>query len=444
MSSDAIPQAFGDPQTSSEGLLELDELTAFLLSPEHPMEHEIFPVGQSTSHVNEQRRSDRRSHSKRPRASYRVGPRPEAESSESQTRAKLYEDDGPEARQHKTTGRNTTDAPVQQQDDQQQSLHKQHCKEQQRRKQSSLDHHQQQEKQCQRIAEEDFQESFEADAPRSITTPHTIEMAHILSSLSGSKSTLHRLAALDKVNGLRGILGNGAVKLRLQHLKDMLPHPGWNTVIPADGGILRVYQALENGNNFMPLCLSQIAFQNITNLDQIFRVPVDQRLGILRNMASRIVQTKQRSQMPGDEHHICALHLAGESVIIGVVFLSLGKSDSGLGALQLHGQSMTSAAPSSFIPNWNRVKGQLRLSKHQTAAAKHAWKRTSTALTQVQAQRAQLLSDNAALQQEIMLQGIRLMLFNVATPELTLQLACGFFPLFTDWLGVLKHIAEDE
>lgn len=46
----------------------------------------------------------------------------------------------------------------------------------------------------------------------------------------------------------------------------------------------------------------------------------------------------------------------GESVIIGVVFLSLGKSDTGLGALQLHGQSMTSAAPSRFIPNWNRVK----------------------------------------------------------------------------------------
>ena len=124
------------------------------------------------------------------------------------------------------------------------------------------------------------------------------------------------------------------------------------------------------------------------------------------------------------------------------------------------------------------MQGQLRLSNHQVAAAKHAWKRTSTALAQVQAQRAQLLSgvlscnidaaaqqasigheahstvklldhiaaltDNAALQQEIMLQGIRLMLFNIATPELTLQLVCGFFPLFTDWFGVLKHIAEDD
>ena len=54
--------------------------------------------------------------------------------------------------------------------------------------------------------------------------------------------------------------------------------------------------------------------------------------------------------------HTLSYAAAGESVIIGVVFLSLGKSDSGLGALQLHGQSMTSAAPSSFVPNWNRVK----------------------------------------------------------------------------------------
>ena len=92
----------------------------------------------------------------------------------------------------------------------------------------------------------------------------------------------------------------------------MLPHPGWHTVIPADGGIQRVYQALENGNARTPVRLSQIAFQDITNLDQIFRVPVDQRLGIMRNMAGRIVQAKQRSQMPGDEHHIRALHLAGQ------------------------------------------------------------------------------------------------------------------------------------
>lgn len=124
------------------------------------------------------------------------------------------------------------------------------------------------------------------------------------------------------------------------------------------------------------------------------------------------------------------------------------------------------------------LQGQLKLSNHQIAAAKHAWKCTGTALAQVQAARAQLLSgilscnidaavqqacigheahstvklldqaaalaENAALQQEIMLQGIRLMLFNIATPELTLQLVCGFFPLFTDWLGVLKHIAEDD
>lgn len=56
-------------------------------------------------------------------------------------------------------------------------------------------------------------------APRSITTPHTIEMARVLSSLCGSSSSSERLAALGKVNGLRGILGNGAVNLRLQHLK---------------------------------------------------------------------------------------------------------------------------------------------------------------------------------------------------------------------------------
>lgn len=59
----------------------------------------------------------------------------------------------------------------------------------------------------------------DANAPRSITTPHTIEMARVLSSLCGSSNSSERLTALGKVNGLRGILGNGAVKLRLQHLK---------------------------------------------------------------------------------------------------------------------------------------------------------------------------------------------------------------------------------
>ena len=47
---------------------------------------------------------------------------------------------------------------------------------------------------------------------------------------------------------------------------------------------------------------------------------------------------------------------AGESTIVGVTFLSLGKSDSGLGALQLASQSMTSASQSDFIPNWSRIK----------------------------------------------------------------------------------------
>lgn len=95
----------------------------------------------------------------------------------------------------------------------------------------------------------------------------------------------------------------------------MLPNPGWNTVVPADGGILRIYQALENGSARTPVRLSHIAFQNITNLDQILRVPMDQRLGIMRNMAGRIVQAKQRSQSSGDEHHIRALHLAGDLLL---------------------------------------------------------------------------------------------------------------------------------
>ena len=44
MSSDTILQAFGDLQTSAEGLREVDELTAFLLSSDLPLELEAIPV----------------------------------------------------------------------------------------------------------------------------------------------------------------------------------------------------------------------------------------------------------------------------------------------------------------------------------------------------------------------------------------------------------------
>ncbi len=94
----------------------------------------------------------------------------------------------------------------------------------------------------------------------------------------------------------------------------MLPHPGWNTVVPAAGGILRIYQALEDRIANTPVRLTNIAFQNITNLSQILGVPIEQRLGIMRNMAGRIVQAKQRSKRPGDENHIRALHLTGSDI----------------------------------------------------------------------------------------------------------------------------------
>ena len=94
-------------------------------------------------------------------------------------------------------------------------------------------------------------------------------------------------------------------------LQEILPHPGWNTVVPAPGGILRIYRALEEGSQDTPVRLTLTAHQKITNLGQILRVPIEQRIGIMKNMAGRIVQAKQSSRMPGDEQSVQALHLAG-------------------------------------------------------------------------------------------------------------------------------------
>ena len=130
-------------------------------------------------------------------------------------------------RQRQVTGHSSAPHHVQQCGDQQQDAHrhrpKQQQQQQQRHHQPLLADHHQGIMQHHSQAEEVGAEAFEADAPRSITTPHTIEMARVLSSLSSSNSTSQRLAALGKVNGLRGILANGAVKLRLQHLKVYFP-----------------------------------------------------------------------------------------------------------------------------------------------------------------------------------------------------------------------------
>ncbi|KAK9865499.1 hypothetical protein WJX84_004082 [Apatococcus fuscideae] len=280
-------------------------------------------------------------------------------------------------------------------------------------------------------AEELRIEALPAEAIRSINTPHTTEMARVLDGLTQSSSSAERLAALHRVNGLRGIMGNSATALRMRHLQEILPHPGWNTVVPAPGGILRIYRALEEGSQDTPVRLTLTAHQKITNLGQILRVPIEQRIGIMKNMAGRIVQAKQSSRMPGDEHSVQALHLAGEA---------------------LHGHSMTAASPTNFVPNWDRVKGQLQLNSHQISASKVVWKRISTTLAEVQAERAQLLSGimaGSAVQQECIgheaqSTAVRLVLFSICTPETTQRCVCGFYPLFVDWLGLLKHMAEDD
>ncbi len=66
------------------------------------------------------------------------------------------------------------------------------------------------------------QQQMMAGSPQSITTPHTTEMARVLSSLSQTTDTHTRLAALHKVNGLRGVLATGAAELRGQHLQAII------------------------------------------------------------------------------------------------------------------------------------------------------------------------------------------------------------------------------
>ena len=164
-------------------------------------------------------------------------------------------------RQRRVTGHTSAPDPLQRWEDQQQGLHRQRPKQQQQQRhdqpllaghEGDMQHHSQAKDMC--------ADSFEADAPRSITTPHTIEMARVLSSLSSSNSTSQRLAALSKVNGLRGILANGAVKLRLQHLK---VNPPWIMTSNRNFHLLRIDERFPEDCPFIekpPLSRSHVSW----------------------------------------------------------------------------------------------------------------------------------------------------------------------------------------
>ena len=61
--------------------------------------------------------------------------------------------------------------------------------------------------------------STDVSPPTSFTTPQMTEMARVLSNLPQTTDSATRLAALHRVNALRGVLANSAADLRLQHFQ---------------------------------------------------------------------------------------------------------------------------------------------------------------------------------------------------------------------------------
>ncbi|KAK9861254.1 hypothetical protein WJX84_000778 [Apatococcus fuscideae] len=203
--------------------------------------------------------------------------------------------------------------------------------------------------------------------------------------------------ALQSLNNIIKLPGCGASapheQLRLQSIKGMLVHPGWNALIPCEASVHDVYLALESGQADLRVDVTGSQGQQITSLRELMAIPSHEHGPMLREIIMRVVNAQHLKTATGDVCHQNMLRNIGIFKLLCSVFFMPAAGLNIQGKNLAHGPSHDQH--NQFDPF--ELKRSLGLDATQTKMARHVWKEASAALSRLKEERHEILSQLAPM-----------------------------------------------
>ncbi|KAK9865503.1 hypothetical protein WJX84_009654 [Apatococcus fuscideae] len=253
--------------------------------------------------------------------------------------------------------------------------------------------------------------------------------------------------------------------LQGRHLQELQPQPGWELVVPVQGGILSVYEAIAEGN-FDPIFHARAAGGPLApRLSQLAALPFSDKMRMMGNVCGRVTNADEWSHDAG----ATGLELTGHFVTLGAIFFNSTR-DPDILRIQ-HASWSPGGAPRAF-PRRPSTPDCLGLCRRQVALAKAVFRQRNIEMARIASARAGLVEDlmrlttnhamaelhsmhtvnlmdaiariteNAAQQQEVWLAAMRQFIFQVCSPLNLQRIIVNYYPNVPDLPGSLQAVAN--
>ncbi|KAK9864474.1 hypothetical protein WJX84_009626 [Apatococcus fuscideae] len=152
-----------------------------------------------------------------------------------------------------------------------------------------------------------------------------VQLAHAIAGLEQPQAQAYMLTSMQQAAAARGHGQTRTALLRAQNLQELYPQPGWEPVVPAQGGIMRVYKAIAQG------CLGHVLSTRVlsapVSLGQLAAMPFPDKMDLLDKVTACIKQAQGRRSHPDNAADMLSLELTGDFVLLGAVFFNTSQPD---------------------------------------------------------------------------------------------------------------------